>query len=350
MIRDVNIESLPVVPRARPGELLGAWLLRLAEFYAVPLTQLWAHMGIAQEKQARCHWTRMPRLQHDILRRIADYVQRPIRSIALMQAGCIDTHRPAEFGYCRQCLAADTQYGRPIIWRRHWNNPFATTCPRHRHWLRPIATARLMAVKRYDHLVDLAYALLAEPLEDRHLDVEFDLLAGARRLEQALCGRTFDCFAEFESIGLNSARELCRVVNDLARILFPSQSVSHAYGNFTQRIRTALLAPDRILYGHLFTSRIPQLYLPHKLSLRQRLLGICGGILTRDPSWRIDICSLTDGEYSLLATATWRWPRATVKSLFLETPDAQHFDLMHRTNFTVAWQGIDMPASLSAFY
>lgn len=65
-----------------------------------------------------------------------------------------------------------------------------------------------MAVKRYDHLVDLAYALLAEPLEDRHLDVEFDLLAGARRLEQALCGRTFDCFAEFESIGLNSAREL----------------------------------------------------------------------------------------------------------------------------------------------
>ena len=267
-----------------------------------------------------------------------------------MQAGCIDTHRPAEFGYCRRCLAADIHYGRPIFWRRHWNDPFATTCPRHRHWLHPVATARLMAVRRYDHLIDLAHGLLAEPVEDRDLDVAFDLLAGARRLEQALCGRTSDCFAEFESIGLNSARELCRVVNDLARILFPSQSVSHAYGNFTQRIRTTLLAPDPILYGHFFTSRLNQLYLPHRLSLRQRLLGICGGILTRDPSWQIDIRSLTDGEYSLLATATWRWPRATVKSLFLETPDAQHFDLMHRTNFTDAWQGIDMPTSLSAFY
>ena len=267
-----------------------------------------------------------------------------------MQAGCIDTHRPAEFGYCRRCLAADIHYGRPIFWRRHWNDPFATTCPRHRHWLHPVATARLMAVRRYDHLIDLAHGLLAEPVEERDLDVAFDLLEGARRLEQALCGCTSDCFAEFESIGLNSARELCRVVNDLVRILFPSQSVSQASGNFTQRICATLRAPDRILYGHFFTSRVNQLYLPHKLSLRQRLLGICGGILTRDPSWRIDIRSLTDGEYSLLATATWRWPRATVKSLFLETPDAQHFDLLHRTNFAVAWGGIHMPASLSAFY
>ena len=206
-IRDINMGSLPVVLRARPGELLGAWLLRLAEFYAVPLTHLWAHIRMAQEKQARCHWTRMPRLTFDLLRRIANYVQRPIRSIAFMQGGCIDSHRPAEFGYCRRCLEADIRHCRPIYWRRHWNDPFATTCPRHRHWLHPVATARLMAIRRYDYLVDLAYALLAEPLEDRHLDVEFDLLACAQRLERALCGRTPDCFAEFESIGLDSSRE-----------------------------------------------------------------------------------------------------------------------------------------------
>lgn len=66
--------------------------------------------------------------------------------------------------------------------------------------------------------------------------------------------------------------------------------------------------------------------------------------------WRIDIRALTDGEYSQLATATWRWPRTTFKSLFLESTDAQHFDLMHCTNFTVAWQGIEVPASPSAFY
>ena len=140
------------------------------------------------------------------------------------------------------------------------------------------------------------------------------------------------------------------MVNDLSRVVFPSQWISQEPGNFTQRIRATLFAPDRILYGHFFTSRLNQLYLPHKLSLRQRLRGICGGILIRDPSWRIDICTLNDGEYAQLATATWRWPRTTVKSLFLETTDAQHFDMMHRTNFTDAWQGIDMPASLSAFY
>lgn len=121
-----------------------------------------------------------------------------------------------------------------------------------------------MAVKRYDHLVDLAYALLAEPLEDRQLDVEFDLLACAQRLERALCGRTHDCFAEFESIGLDSSRELCRVVNDLSRVVFPSQWISQEPGNFTQLIRATLFAPDQILYGHFFTSRFNQLYLPHK--------------------------------------------------------------------------------------
>ena len=93
-----------------------------------------------------------------------------------------------------------------------------------------------------------------------------------------------------------------------------------------------------------------QLYPLTNYRRAERLLGIYGSILTHDPSDRIDIYTLTDEEYSQLATAIRCWPRITVESLFLDTSDGQYFDLMHRTNFAGAWQGIDMPASLSAFY
>jgi hypothetical protein len=72
--------------------------------------------------------------------------------------------------------------------------------------------------------------------------------------------------------------------------------------------------------------------------------------LKRDPRGRLDVCTLIDEEYSQLAPSNWWWPRTAVKSLFLDTSNSQYFDLMHRSNFAGAWQGIDMPASISAFY
>lgn len=139
--------GLPFVPQPAPNELLGSWLLRLAQLYGLSLTTLLSRLGARSVGDVRVpHWfaidgisvslcaiSSASHLSPSVLEAMAPHTCRP--------------RWPEELGACRSCLADAASAGRPLAWNRNWMNPLATVCSTHGMWLTPVATRMLAGVR-----------------------------------------------------------------------------------------------------------------------------------------------------------------------------------------------------------
>ena len=138
--------GLPFVPQPAPDELLGSWLLRVAQLYGLGLKTLLSRLGALQAGDAHLpHWFSIDSsdVSLDVLAG-ATRVSRP--TLATMTSSTCKRRWPEELRARPRCLSDATDAGQPLTWNRHWINPLAAVCRIHGTWLTLVATRMLARV------------------------------------------------------------------------------------------------------------------------------------------------------------------------------------------------------------
>lgn len=139
--------GLPFVPQPGPNELLGSWLLRIAQFYGLGLATLLGRLGALQIGVADLpQWFSIDAstVSMDAL---SAATHLPRSDLATMTPSACRPRWPEELGACERCLADATDAGEPLMWNRNWMSPLATVCSNHTIWLTPVATRTLACVR-----------------------------------------------------------------------------------------------------------------------------------------------------------------------------------------------------------
>ena len=202
--------GLPFVPQPAPNELLGSWLLRLAQLYGLGLTTLLSRLGARSTGDARVpHWFAIGGSSVSL-----DAISTASRlSRADLEAMAPHTCRPRwpeELGACGSCLADAASAGRPIAWNRNWMNPLATVCSTHGIWLTPVATRILAGVR---HAGDFAGVVQHVAAAQALLDEGPACVVNALWL-QDLCTAPTDVHLPW---GKTRPHDLFRIVDAVAR-------------------------------------------------------------------------------------------------------------------------------------
>jgi hypothetical protein len=139
--------GLPVVPRPSAGELLGSWLLRIAQVYGLDLHDLLVRLAaVPPASRGSPPWYELHR-DHLHTVHLAAALHCCVESIAAMAAPRCDRRWPAELGFCAQCLDEATSAGAPYRWLQRWMHPLALACEKHHSWLQPVTTRRLREIR-----------------------------------------------------------------------------------------------------------------------------------------------------------------------------------------------------------
>ena len=148
--------GLPHVPPPARDELLGAWLLRVAQPYGLGLPALVARLAPRRAPDTRVpRWFTLHGAHVDVALLASALRVSAARLVAMAPPGC-RPNWPSELGLCTQCLEQSALAGEPLAWKRSWMHPLATVCAVHRLWLTPVATAALRRIRRADELERLA--------------------------------------------------------------------------------------------------------------------------------------------------------------------------------------------------
>ena len=211
--------GLPFVPKPAPNELLGSWLLRVAQLYGLGLTTLLSRLGARPAGDAHLpHWFAIGGSAVS-LDALSTATRLPRADLATMAPSTCRPRWPEELGACGSCLADATDAGQPITWNRSWMNPLATVCSIHGTWLNPVATRTLAGVR---HAGDFGGVV-------RHLNAAQALLdreppcAGDALWLQDLCSARTDVRLPW---GRTRPNHLIRNVDAVARVVI-SASNSH---------------------------------------------------------------------------------------------------------------------------
>ena len=139
--------GLPFVPQPAPNELLGSWLLRVAQLYGLGLRILLSRLGALQPGVAHLpHWFAIDGNTVSLDALSAAVRLSRVDLAAMAPSGC-RPRWPVELGACERCLADVADAGHPVTWNRNWMSPLATVCNIHGTWLTPIATRTLAGIR-----------------------------------------------------------------------------------------------------------------------------------------------------------------------------------------------------------
>lgn len=202
--------GLPFVPQPAPDELLGSWLLRVAQLYGLGLMTLLSRLGARPAGDTHLpHWFAIDggTVSLDAL---CAATRLPRVDLAAMAPPSCRPHWPEELGACESCLADATDAGQPITWNRAWMNPLAVVCSVHGSWLTPVATRTQAGVR---HAADFGGIVQQVAAAQAQLDNE-PAYAGDARWLQGLCtART----AVRLPWGRTWPHDLIRIVDAVAR-------------------------------------------------------------------------------------------------------------------------------------
>ena len=139
--------GLPFVPRPALNELLGSWLLRMAQLYGLGLATLLSRLGVRPSTADRTpHWFALSGASIN-LDALSTATRLPRAQLAAMAPPACRPRWPEELGACERCLANAAEAGQPITWSRGWMNPLVTVCSVHGVWLTPVATRALAGIR-----------------------------------------------------------------------------------------------------------------------------------------------------------------------------------------------------------
>lgn len=158
-----QLTGLPFVPQPAPDELLGSWLLRVAQLYGLGLATLMGRLGVRPSTDACTpHWFALSGVSIN-LDALSTATRLPQSHLAAMAPSACSPHWPEELGACARCLAHAGEAGEPISWSRSWMNPLATVCGIHGTWLTPVATRELARIRHAGDFGALHDAVVATP-------------------------------------------------------------------------------------------------------------------------------------------------------------------------------------------
>ena len=271
--------GLPFVPPAIPDELLGAWLLRIAELYGVSLHALLGRLAaLPTAMQPLPHWFAM-HCSSLHWTSLAMALRQPAEDIVAMAPPQCRRRRPQEMGLCPRCIAHDNATGRATSWYRRWMHPLVTACEQHRVWLTPVSTRALRAVRHVRGVVDLvacSSCAVGEPLHDGQVFID-----DALWLQQLY-------IAPATSVPIWSgmpSRLLNRIIDALARLMMSDSAGSWARERMTWTTDCAPVQHgDWSAQGFTVNDRrssSSQFILPTCLRRRQWVLGLVGHLLRR---------------------------------------------------------------------
>ena len=162
--------GLPFVLSPAPEELLGSWLLRMAQLYGVRLAPLLSRLAVRPSTtKPTPHWFAL-RGDSISFEALCAATRLAPGDLAAMAPIACTPRWPQELGACARCLAQAAEAGQPITWSSTWMSPLAMVCGKHHDWLTPVATGALMRVRHASDVVGVADSVLATPalFDDEH--------------------------------------------------------------------------------------------------------------------------------------------------------------------------------------
>ncbi|CAJ0780676.1 TniQ family protein [Ralstonia chuxiongensis] len=316
--------GLPVVPPAVVGELLGSWLLRVAQVYGMGLRELLVRLAaLRPANRVSVPWYKLHQ-GHLAIDPLASALHRTAESVATMSAPLCDRRWPAELGYCGQCLDEAASVGAPSPWLRRWLHPLALACEKHRTWLEPVTTKHLREIRRVSDIAGL-------PRKTAHWSAlqrrrESALIAGALWLETLVT----DPQEHHPPWGKTDVGQLAKILSSLIHLMMSpaaADMVRHQLGRGSlpdrrQRWACQTFRVDDGLNG------IVSLAAPDHLRHRQFVFGLLGCYLRFAPADRAPLkkfTSLIATEIPIWQLARWspgaaRWIAPTSNSSFGPRP------------------------------
>ena len=267
--------GLPFVPQPASDELLGSWLLRVAQLYGLGLTTLLSRLGARPSGDAHVpHWFVIGGVSISLDALSSASCLSRVELAAMAPPSC-RPRWPEELGAGERCLAAATDAGQPITWKRSWMNPLATVCSIHGTWLTPVATRTLAAIH---HAGDFGGAVQEVAAEQALLDCEHTCAGDALWL-QALCCAGTDVRLPW---GRTRPNDLTRIVDRVACAVMSASNSDSACVPSTNR--RALGIKDFAF--ELTTGQRAATSLPTRLRQRQWVLGRVAHVLRWAPEAR----------------------------------------------------------------
>jgi hypothetical protein len=293
--------GLPFVPQPASNELLGSWLLRVAQLYALGLATLLDRLAARPGTVARVpHWFAISgaSISLDALS-TASRLSRV--DLAAMAPQTCRPRWPEELGACASCLQHAADAGQPITWKRNWVNPLVTVCSIHGTWLTPVATHMLARVR---HVGDFGgvvqHVAAAQGLLDDGLSNAGDAL-----WFQDLCTARTDVHFPWGRI---RPHDLIRIVDAVTReVISASDSNDSARGPSADR--RALSVKD-FAFETASAQRVG-LSLPTRLRQRQWVLGRVAHVLRLAPEARKLHSSWSAASAKRLASMRY-WPEGAL--------------------------------------
>ena len=292
--------GLPFVPQPAPDELLGSWLLRVAQLYGLGLTTLLSRLGARPVGDAHFpHWLAIDgsTVSLDALSAAARLSR---VDLAAMAPPSCRPRWPEELGACATCLAAAAEAAQPITWNRSWMNPLATVCSIHGTWLTPVATRTLAGVR---HAGDFGGAVQRIAAEQALLDCEHPCAGDALWL-QALCCAGTDVRLPW---GRTRPNDLTRILDAVTCAVISASNSDSACGPSANR--RALAVKDFAF--ELTTGRRAATSLPTRLRQRQWVLGRVAHVLRWAPEARTFHSAWSAASVERLASMHY-WPEGAL--------------------------------------
>lgn len=304
--------GLPVVPREAEDELLGSWLMRVAQVYGLQLHVFLFRLGaLAATGSALPPWYE---LHHSHLRcsRLAAALHRPVELFAAMSVPPCKNRLPSELGFCGRCLDEASSKGAPERWLRRWMHPMALACEKHRSWLDPIATSHLRTILTIGDITRRPREYLDRPAPSRQrASASIDCALWLEPLvvnpvkhvppwgktEPQQTAKILRCLTEI--LMMPTAAQQMRL--QLARSLGDLPAFQQRWGRHSFRMDDGMDG-DRTLSA------------PHHLRLRQFVVALIGHYLRLSPSQRTHLKPMTKliaNELSAWQLAQWPSAAAT---------------------------------------
>jgi hypothetical protein len=281
--------GLPFVPQPASNELLGSWLLRVAQLYGLGLRTLLRRLGTLQPDVAHLpHWFAIDANSVSLNALSAAARLSRVDLAAMAPSGC-RPRWPGELGVCERCLADAKDTGQPLTWNRNWMSPLATVCNIHGTWLTPIAIRTLAGIR---HAGDIARVIQHVAVAQRPA-AEAAYASDALWLQDQCTART----VSHAPWGRIRPQELIGILDAVAReVVAASGSGADSFDPQADR-QQATSASFALALGH--GERVG-VSLPTQLRHRQWLLARVAHVLRWPPDERACFKS---------------WPAASIKRL-----------------------------------